>query len=51
MRPEPFRRACLLRYEKMALVAVCACSAGCEAHSAGLWYMFIRCGMLLERRR
>jgi len=42
MRPEPFRRACLLRYEQMALVAVCACSAGCEVHSAGLWYMLIR---------
>ena len=25
---------------------MCVCSAGCEVHSAGLWYMFIRWGML-----
>jgi len=35
-RTEPFRRACLMRYEQMSLLAVCACSATSTLHFACL---------------
>lgn len=37
-RPEPLRRACLLRYEQKSVVAACTCSAASEVHSSVLLF-------------